>query len=394
MQQHNNSIIKSLLDNDLYKLTMQNAVVSLFPRAKVRYKFINRGETKFPDGFAEQLRKEISKMADLKLQSEEKGFLKEKCYFLPPTYIDFLSGYQYDPSEVGVIQTGGDLQLSIEGYWYRTILWEVPLMALISELYFKMTNSKPNDTSEIIDTVRKKAVKYNMLGINVADFGTRRRYSFENHDRVVKALKNYGKSSIIGTSNVYFAKKYDLLPIGTHAHEWFMFHAAKFGSKMANELSLENWVKAYRGDLGIALSDTFTTDAFFRSFDTKFAKLFDGLRHDSGDPIKFADKTIAHYNALNINPLSKTIVFSDGLNPETVEKITKYCRGKIGMSFGIGTNFTNDVGAKPLNMVIKITEAKPECQNWVPTVKLSDVEGKHTGKKEAIELIKKVLQID
>ncbi len=394
MQNFNNSIIKSLLDNDLYKLTMQNAVVSLFPRAKVRYKFINRGGTKFPDGFAEQLRKEISKMADLELQDDEKMFLKEKCYFLPPTYIDFLSGYQYDPSEVGVIQTGDDLQLSIEGYWYRTILWEVPLMALISELYFKMTNAKPNETNEIIDTVRKKAVKYNMLGINVADFGTRRRYSFENHDRVVKALKNYGKGSVIGTSNVYFAKKYDLLPIGTHAHEWFMFHAAKFGSKMANELSLENWVKVYRGDLGIALSDTFTTDVFFHSFNTKFAKLFDGLRHDSGDPIEFANKTIEHYKKIKINPLSKTIVFSDGLNPETVEKITKYCRGKIGMSFGIGTNFTNDVGVKPLNMVIKITEAKPECHNWVPTVKLSDVTGKHTGQKETIDLIKKVLQIN
>lgn len=386
-------IIKSLLDNDLYKLTMQNAVVNLFPHSKVRYQFINRGGTQFPDGFAEKLRKEISKMADLRLTDDEKKFLKEKCYFLPPTYIDFLAGYKFDPSEIGVIQHGGDLQLSIEGYWYRTILWEVPLMALISELYFKMSDEQPYEENKIKDIVRKKAVKYNMLGIKIADFGTRRRYSFENHDRVVKALTNYGKASLTGTSNVYFAKKYGLTPIGTHAHEWFMFHAAKFGCKMANELALENWVNVYRGNLGIALSDTFTTDVFFRSFDTKFAKLFDGVRHDSGDPLEFADKTIAHYQKIKINPQSKVIVFSDGLNPETVEKITKHCRGRIGMSFGIGTNFTNDVGVKPLNIVIKITEAKPEGQTWIPTVKLSDVPGKHTGKKSAIETIKKVLQI-
>ncbi len=373
---------------------MQNAVVSLFPHAKVRYQFINRGKTKFPDGFAEQLRKEISKMADLKLQNDEKKFLKEKCYFLPPTFVDFLSGYQFDPSEVGVIQSATDLQLSIEGYWYRTILWEVPLMALISELYFKLTKQEIKSENQIIEIVQKKAVKYNLLGINVADFGTRRRYSFENHDRVVNSLKNYGSASVNGTSNVFFAKKYDLIPIGTHAHEWFMFHAAKFGSKMANKLSLENWVRVYRGELGIALSDTYTTDVFFRSFDTKFAKLFDGVRHDSGDPIEFANKSIAHYKKMRINPLSKTIVFSDGLNPDLVDKITKHCRGKIGMSFGIGTNFTNDVGVKPLNIVIKITEAKPEGQMWIPTVKLSDVSGKHTGDKKTIEIIKKVLQID
>jgi nicotinate phosphoribosyltransferase len=186
--------------------------------------------------------------------------------------------------------------------------------------------------------------------------------------------------------------KYDTVPIGTHAHEWFMFHAAQFGYKYANRASLENWVKIYRGDLGIALSDTFTTPVFFRDFDTLFAKLFDGVRHDSGDPLEFADKTIAHYKSLRINPLSKTIVFSDALNPEMVQKITEYCKGKIGMSFGIGTNFTNDVGVKPLNMVIKISHVLTG-DRWTQVVKLSDAPGKHTGNDEIVGRIMSELGI-
>ncbi len=387
-------MINSIIDNDLYKFTMQNAVIKIFPRAKVRYQFINRGKTAFPEGFAEQLRKEIAKMSELALTKNEKGFLKNNCPYLDPTYLDFLAGYRYDPSELGVIQQEDDLQISIEGYWYRTILWEVPLMALISELYFKMTGQEIYDEAKIIDIARKKATGFNLLGISVADFGTRRRYSFDNHNRIVKALKNYGKPSFIGTSNVYFAMKHNLIAVGTHAHEWFMFHAAKYGFKMANKLALENWVKVYRGDLGIALSDTFTSDVFFQAFDTKFAKLFDGVRQDSGDPIEFADKAVAHYKSLKIDPLSKTIIFSDGLNPETVEKITKHCRGKIKISFGIGTNFTNDVGVKPLNIVIKITEAKPEGQHWIHTVKLSDTKGKYTGDETSIKLCKEVLEIE
>jgi len=372
---------------------MQNAVIKLFPRAKVRYKFINRGNTEFPDGFAEKLRAEIQNMSKLKLRADEKKFLSDRCYYLDPTYIDFLSGFRFNSSEVGVIQTGSKLEISIEGYWYRTILWEVPLMALISELYFKLTKQAIYSENKIIDITRRKAVNYNNLAVKVADFGTRRRYSFENHDRVVKALLDYGKRSFTGTSNVYLAKKHNTIPIGTHAHEWFMFMAAKFGYKMANKLALEYWVDVYRGDLGIALSDTFTTDIFFRSFDTKFAKLFDGVRQDSGDPIEFAQKTIEHYRRLNIDPSSKVIVFSDALNPEKVEKIADCCRNILKISFGIGTNFTNDVGVKPLNIVIKMTDAKPEGQAWMPTIKLSDSEGKHLGDSDSLKLCKDTLKI-
>ncbi len=387
-------MINSILDNDLYKLSMQNAVIKLFPHARVRYQFINRDKTPFPDGFAEELRKHIHSMENVKLKAEEKQFLLSRCYYLDPTYIDFLAGYRFNSSEVGVIQQGGDLQVSIEGYWYRTILWEVPLMAMISELYFKMTGQKPYDEGKIIDIANNKATRFNMLGVKVADFGTRRRFSFENHERVVNALCDNGKPSFVGSSNVYFAYKYNIIPIGTHAHEWFMYHAAEFGFKMANKLALDNWVKVYRGDLGIALSDTYTSDVFYRTFDTKFAKLFDGVRHDSGDPLVFADKPLEHYKKLRIDPMSKTIVFSDGLNLEMVEKIAKHCRNKIGLSFGIGTNLTNDVGVKPLNIVIKLTEAKPEFQDWVPTIKLSDASGKYTGNPKWIDLCKQLLNIN
>lgn len=386
-------MISSIIDNDFYKFTMQNAVVKLFPRAKAKYKFINRGNNKFPDGFDKELRKLVNEMAFLKLNADEENFIKEKCYYLDPTYIDFLKGYRYNPKEVTIKQKNGVLDVAIKGYWYRTILWEVPLLALISELYFKKTNPKTYSKEKIAEIARNKAIKYQKLNAKVADFGTRRRFSFFNHDLIIKTLSEFSSIVFTGTSNLFLAKKYNVSPIGTHAHEWFMFHSAKYGYKLANKLALENWVKVYRGDLGIALSDTFTSEIFFKAFDTKFAKLFDGVRHDSGDPLIFTNKTIEHYKKLNIDPLSKTIIFSDSLNPDMVEKISNYCSGKIKISFGIGTNFTNDVGVKPLNIVIKMSEAKPEGQEWIQTVKLSDTHGKYTGDKKMIGLCKEVLNI-
>ena len=385
-------IIKHFTDNDLYKFTMQYGVVSLFPSDVVKYKFTNRGGDRFPDGFAEALQQEVNAMAELKLTKEEHAFLKEKCYYLPQAYLDFIAGYKFDPNEVKIKQQDGILEVEIEGYWYRTILWEVPLMAIISELFFKMTGATPYPKEQRVKIADDKMKIYSGLGLKIADFGTRRRYSFENQDDVVGTLNKYAPNTFVGTSNVYLAMKYNTTPIGTHAHEWFMFHAAKFGYKIANKLALENWVKVYRGDLGIALSDTFTTEVFFRDFDTLYAKLFDGVRHDSGSPLEFADKTIEHYKKLRINPLSKTIVFSDALNPDMVKQIVDYCKGRIGMSFGIGTNFTNDVGVKPLNMVIKIDTVMVNGA-WTKVVKLSDNPIKHTGGTEAVELAKKSLGI-
>lgn len=385
-------ILTSILDNDFYKFTMQHGVVKLFPKARARYTFINRGKHSFPPGFAEALRTAVNDMAGLQLTAEEKEFLRITCPYLDPTYLDFLQGYRYNPSEVHIAQHGEELEVHADGYWYRTILWEVPLMSLICELYYQLTGQQRVSDAEVTRITREKIEKYKQMGITIADFGTRRRHSLAVHQLVVKALRQYGEGCFIGTSNVHLAMRNGVKPVGTHAHEWFMFHAAKYGFKMANMLGLENWVQVYRGDLGIALSDTYTSAVFFEQFDKKFAKLFDGVRHDSGDPILFAEQTIAHYISKGVNPLSKTIIFSDGLNYDKVAHIADYCRGKIGMSFGIGTNFTNDVGLTALNIVIKMYEALPEdAPRWTPVVKLSDVSGKYTGDEKMIELAKEML---
>lgn len=387
------AVLPSLLDNDFYKFTMQHAVIKRFPYAKARYQFINRGKHEFPENFAQKLREAVDDMARLRLDYKEKEYLRTTCPYLDPTYLDFLQGYRYDPSEVHIEQNGTDVKVSVEGYWYRTILWEVPIMALICELFYRETGQLRQPDELVVNTVENKISLYKKLGVKFAEFGTRRRHSYEVHDLVVKILREKGTGTFIGTSNVYLAMKYDIKPIGTHAHEWFMFHAAKYGFKMANSMGLEHWVDVYRGDLGIALTDTYTTEVFFEQFDKKFAKLFDGVRHDSGDPLDFGDKTINHYKKLGIDPLTKTIIFSDGLNYEKVERIVQHCKGRIGLSFGIGTDLTNDVGLKPMNIVLKMTEAQPENANWTGVVKLSDEPKKHTGSIVDIDLAIQLLHI-
>jgi nicotinate phosphoribosyltransferase len=382
----------SILDNDFYKFTMQQCVAKLFPKAKARYRFINRGAHFFPEGFAGALQASVDAMGTLKLNKDEKRWLAKTCPYLDPVYLDFLQGYCYDPAEVQITQHSGELEVAVEGPWYRTILWEVPLLCLISENFYKLHAQQREPDETVVGKTKKKGEAYSASGVTIAEFGTRRRHSFGVQQLVVKVLKQHGKT-FVGTSNVYLAMQNDTKPIGTHAHEWFMFHAAKYGFKMANTVALEHWVDVYRGDLGIALSDTFTTDEFYEVFDKKFARLFDGVRHDSGDPILFADKTIAQYKRLSIDPLSKTIIFSDALNEEKVAAIAQHCRGRIGISFGIGTNFTNDVGLKPMNIVMKMTEALPDGEPWTPVVKLSDEPMKHTGDAQNIALAKAVLQI-
>ncbi|MBY0066031.1 MULTISPECIES: nicotinate phosphoribosyltransferase [Empedobacter] len=388
------SIIKSIIDNDFYKFTMQFGVTKLYPDVMARYKFINRGEHQFPEGFAEELQKEINAMASLALTKDEKNFFTTNCPYLSPAYLDFLQGYRYDPNEVKITQNGTDVEVHVEGYWYRTILWEVPILCLISEVFYKLTNAKRITNEEITKRTSDKVDLYNRLGVTVAEFGTRRRHSYEVHDVVMKELTNHKGKSFVGTSNVHFAHKYGVKPIGTHAHEWFMFHGARYGFKIANSISLDRWVKVYYGDLGIALTDTYTSDVFFGQFDKKLSKLFDGVRHDSGDPIEFGEKTIAHYEKMGINPLFKTIIFSDGLNSEKVEMITKAFKGRIGLSFGIGTNLTNDTDLKPMNIVMKLTEISSIDIKWTGVVKLSDEKNKHTGTPRMIALAKEMLDLD
>ena len=372
---------------------MQYAVTKLYPDVIARYKFINRGKHEFPEGFAEKLQEQVNAMANLALTKDEKDFLAKNCPYISPAYLDFLQGYRYDPTEVIISQDEENISVEVEGNWYRTILWEVPLLSLISELYYTATNANRIDNVAITKNTGEKVDLYNRLGVTVADFGTRRRHSYEVHDVVVEELINHSGKSFVGTSNVHLAHKYNVKPIGTHAHEWFMFHAARFGYKVANSMSLDRWVKVYYGDLGIALTDTYTSDIFFRQFDKKLSKLFDGVRHDSGDPIEFGNKVIAHYKKMGINPMHKTIIFSDGLNSEKVEMITNSFKGKIGLSFGIGTNLTNDVGLRPMNIVMKLTEISSYDIPWTGVVKLSDERNKHTGTERDIRLAKEILQL-
>ena len=277
------AIIESILDTDLYKLTMQQAVIREFPGIDVRYDLIIRTPREFRATFAEELKEQIQAMAGLSLTPKERDFLKEKGYFFTGPYIDFLSGYRFNPDEVLVGQMGETIRMRIEGPWYRTILWETPLMATISELYFKNEEVIPG--AQRYKIMADKANYLRRIGAPYADFGTRRRYSKRNHSMLIQACKLESPKTFIGTSNPHFANIYGTKMVGTQAHELYMVIGVLYGYPSANRIALEKWVDVYQGDLGVALTDTFTTDAFFPSFTTKFAKLFDGIRQDSGDPI-------------------------------------------------------------------------------------------------------------
>ena len=385
-------MIKSILDSDAYKFSMQAAVLQLYPKAEVRYEFINRGNHKFTARFAEELMEMVNAMSELRLTVGEKEWMQNNMQYLSPAYLDFLSGYRFDPKQVSLlVDSNGSLRVRIEGPWFSTILWETPIMATISELYFVHEEKETREKRRKKNETKGKVLAD--VGVVYADFGTRRRVSYNNHIWVVEDLINSSGNSFIGTSNPFIAMQKGIKTIGTQAHEFFQFHGAIFGYRMANQLSLERWVDVFQGDLGIALSDTFTTDVFLEAFGKKYAKLFDGTRHDSSCPIKFMNKMITHYKNLGIDPKTKTIVFSDSLNVDKVIEIENYRADRVKAAYGIGTNLTNDVGVKPLNMVIKMTACKMHGGRWINTVKLSDDVGKHTGDKDEIDLCKKMLGI-
>jgi nicotinate phosphoribosyltransferase len=384
-------ILKNFTDNDLYKFTSMNAIQKLYPKAVVRYEFINRGNTEFPEGFGERLKLEIESLADISMGKEEEKFIITRCYYFDPVFIDLLKGYRYDPSEVRVKQSGGKIEVSIEGLWYRTVLWEVPILSIISELYYLMNGIVPEEVEE---RARVKATQLREIQAEYSDFGTRRRFSSDVHDRVIKTLKKYSGDFFRGTSNVFLAMKHNLIPLGTHPHEWFMFHAAQYGYWSANSKALDAWVEVYKGDLGTALSDTYTTEIFFSSFSTLHAKLFDGIRQDSGDPLLFTDRAIEFYNKKHTDPTTKTIVYSDALNMDKIAQIKKHVAGRIHDVYGIGTYLSNDAGTPPLNIVIKMTEAKiSHGVHFHPVIKLSDDPGKYTGDPEEIRLCMKILNL-
>ena len=388
------AIIQSVLDTDLYKFTTSYAYSKLYPRAYGQFRFIDRGKTTYPQGFAEELKKEIQGMSKLALTKDEASFLSRELPYLPPTYIDFVRGFRFDPEEVKVEQDAeGHLSIIAEGLLYRVTLWETPILALVSELYYKILGAQP-DMEYTERTIISKARKLAEHGITFSMFGMRRRFSAAIEDRVTELLKEHAAGYLFGTSNVYYAYKHGLRVSGTHPHEWIQFHGAMFGYKMANYMAMEDWINVYDGDLGTVLTDTYTTDVFMRNFSKKHAMLFTSLRHDSGDPLQFTEKVIARYRELRVDPTIKYIIFSDGLDPERAIEIANYCKGRIGASFGIGTNFSNDVGngVRPMNIVMKLWKCKmTEKERWNPCVKLSDIDGKHTGEPEEIELAQRTL---
>ncbi len=389
------AIIRSILDTDLYKFTTSYAYSKLFPRAFGEFEFVDRNNLHFPAGFDKLVRRELESMADLFLTKEEELFLKNKLPYLPPTYIDFLKGYRFDPAEVEVEMTDGKLSIRSSGLLYRITFWETPILAIVSELYFKEMGVTP-DVEYMERRLIEKATLMREHGIVFSLFGMRRRFSFGVEDRITELLKLHSGSNFFGTNNVYLAYKHNLNPSGTHPHEWVQFHGSIYGYKMANYMAMENWINVYDGDLGTVLTDTFTTDVFLRNFSKKHAALFTSLRQDSGDPFAFTDKAIRRYEELRINPKLKYIVFSDSLDVEKALKIKNYCGDKIGASFGIGTNLTNDVGNEnvPLNIVMKLFRCKmTEKESWQHCIKLSDVDGKHTGSPDEIKLALQTLGI-
>lgn len=380
-------IITSLLDTDLYKINMGSVVFHHFPNAWAKYQFINRGKTQFPKGFDEELREQILDLSLVRLTPSEALWMSGIPY-LRRTYIEWLRGFQMNPVEVFISQKDGELFLEIEGPWYRTIFWEVKLMAIVSELYFKMTGQKIDEYT--YDRMYLKEEKLSNAGCRWIDFGTRRRFSYQVQDNLVRIMRN--GEGFLGTSNPHFAMKHGVKPHGTFAHECIMGMAALHGPRMANHVWQRLWSEHFDGNVGVALSDTFTTDVFLRDFGNYEARLFDGVRQDSGDPSEWGHKMLAHYKKLGISTANKRFVFSDGLNTDKYIALHEEFKTDCQPIGGIGTHFTNDCGAKALNMVIKL-KTIDFGQGPIDVVKLSDNAGKHTGTPTAIAHVKQELGI-
>ena len=378
-----------MLDDDLYKLTVQQAILELYPEAKVEYRFINRSlkTHKFNKEFLKEMKNQINLMAQLKLTQDEYMKLKNSISFFKPQYLEYLKNYRYDPKEVSVsLDRNSDLKISIKGFWHSTTLWEVKLMALISELYFKIIDKNWNDKN-VFEEAKEKGKRLSLNSCTYADFGTRRRRSRKIHKKVLEGLILGGgdNSTLCGTSNIKLALDMGIKPIGTISHEFMMGLSVLEGLRKANHHSMTQWNLVYGAELGIFLPDTYGLKSFIKDFNKHFSMLFQGTRWDSGDWKRYTDKMISHYKSLDIDALSKTIVYSDSLNINKAILINDYCRGRIKASFGIGTFFSNNgfKDSPALNMVIKMHK----CEG-VPVVKLSDDPSKSIGDQEAVRIAK------
>lgn len=368
----NNAIITSLLDTDKYKFSMQQVNLHRYPKAEAVYRFKCRTPNVDLRPILKDLQLQIEHVATLRFTDAELRYLQSEEH-LAPDYIDYLSDFRLDASDVSLSEVDGQLDITVRGSMLKTSHWEIYILALVNELYYRHTVATPDleegrrRLQEKIDRLTAQSVP---TGFSFAEFGTRRRFSQEWQAYVVGKLKASG-SPIVGTSNYKLAMAFGLTPIGTMAHEYLQAWQAFVHPLDAQRAALQAWAEEYRGNLGDALTDVIGMDAFCADADQFFAKLFSGARHDSGDPVAWGYKLIDWYRSHKLDASNKVAIFSDGLNIEKMLKLYGEFEGKLKPAFGWGTDLTNDLGYKPLNIVMKIVEC-----NGRPVAKLSDSPGK------------------
>ena len=375
------SPIHSLLETDLYKFTMWQAMLHRHPQTQAEYTFVCRNTPAYPLAeLAAEVGEQVRLLCAMRFTYDELAYLRS-LRFLKSDFIDFLSIFQFQQRFIEIRADGDRLSIVARGPQVHVMGFEIYLLAIVNELYFRRL-----DQAGVLGAGRARlAAKIDRIESAAAsgeldqrhpfeffDFGIRRRYSREWHDEVVATLSRQVPRWFKGTSNVYLARKYDLVPIGTMAHEYLQtYQATDVRLRAFQKAALEDWVQEFRGDLGIALTDVVGMDAFLADFDLYFAKLFDGLRHDSGDPVAWGEKALAHYRHLRIDPHTKRLVFSDSLDVPKAIGLYRHFADRVQTGFGIGTNLSNDLGPAPLNIVMKLTRC-----NQQPVAKLSDSPGK------------------
>ena len=377
-------IIHSLLDTDLYKFTMMQVVLHHFPAAHAEYKFRCRTPQVDLVPYIDEIRDEVRQLCHLRFKEEELEYLR-RMRFIKSDFIDFLALFHLNEKSITIkpsAKQNGEIDIDVVGPWLHTILFEIPVLAIVNEVYFRNTQRDPSfDTGRdrLRDKIQLLGGRPEFSDCKIADYGTRRRFSKQWHEEVILKLKDGLGEQFTGTSNVYYAMKHGLRPLGTMAHEYLQACQA-LGPRLRDSqiFGFEMWAKEYRGDLGIALSDVYGMKAFLNDFDMYFCKLFDGARHDSGDPFDWGERLIRHYEQNRCDPRTKVLVFSDALDIPKVLRLYERFRGRCQLAFGVGTNLTNDLGYQPLQIVMKMVRC-----NGQPVAKLSDSPGKNMCEDQA-----------
>mgnify|MGYP002515567127 FL=1 len=389
-------IIRHFTDNDLYTFTCQYYILETYPRAEVEYTFYDRNAYRYPKGFDLLLREQVEMMRNVVISDEEVEFMKGRCVFLPIWYFTFLRGYRFNPDEVSIKQDAeGHLDISVKGKWFSTIMWEMPLLSCISELIHSLRGDfEKYDAALEQERCRQKTVKIIENGLKLGDMGTRRRFSYAHQDMVVRVMEQTarqmdGPGKFIGTSNVWFAMKYGCTPLGTMSHQLISFEENVSGVFECNFNVMKKFSDVYDGDNGIYLYDCFGDKVFFSNLSKRMAMMYKGLRVDSGDEFEQTDKIIAKYRSLGIDPATKQVVYSNGLDIDKAIEIHRYCAGRVQDSYGVGTFLTCDVtGCEPMNIVVKLTRGRiTELREWHDCVKLSCTKGKTLGNQRKVEYL-------